>query len=246
MKKVLLTSVLGLSAIASVSYAATEVPSIPGVTASTAGTVTVANAKNNHNNRFGYAVSPLRKEKAINFAGAKTYPAKPYPGTDGKPLNDSTREFGHNTRFGAGFNATKSATPAKPATPAPAKPATPAPATPAPAKPATPAPAKPATPAPAKPATPDPATPAPATPDPKAIPGVTRPTTEIVTEANAANNHNNRFGYAVSPQYKDAYSVSGAETYNTSAPIEGTDGKPLNDSTRELGDNTRFGAGFSK
>ena len=227
MKKVLLTSVLGLSAIASVSYAATEVPSIPGVTASTAGTVTVANAKNNHNNRFGYAVSPLRKEKAINFAGAKTYPAKPYPGTDGKPLNDSTREFGHNTRFGAGFNATKSA-----------KPATPAPATPAPAKPATPAPAKPATPAPA--------TPAPATPDPKAIPGVTRPTTEIVTEANAANNHNNRFGYAVSPQYKDAYSVSGAETYNTSAPIEGTDGKPLNDSTRELGDNTRFGAGFSK
>ena len=238
MKKVLLTSVLGLSAIASVSYAATEVPSIPGVTASTAGTVTVANAKNNHNNRFGYAVSPLRKEKAINFAGAKTYPAKPYPGTDGKPLNDSTREFGHNTRFGAGFNATKSATPAKPATPAPAKPATPAPA-----KPATPAPAKPATPAPA---TPDPATPAPATPDPKAIPGVTRPTTEIVTEANAANNHNNRFGYAVSPQYKDAYSVSGAETYNTSAPIEGTDGKPLNDSTRELGDNTRFGAGFSK
>ena len=237
MKKVLLTSVLGLSAIASVSYAATEVPSIPGVTASTAGTVIVANAKNNHNNRFGYAVSPLRKEKAINFAGAKTYPAKPYPGTDGKPLNDSTREFGHNTRFGAGFNATKSA---KPATPAPA---TPAPATPAPA---TPAPAKPATPAPAKPATPAPATPAPATPDPKAIPGVTRPTTEIVTEANAANNHNNRFGYAVSPQYKDAYSVSGAETYNTSAPIEGTDGKPLNDSTRELGDNTRFGAGFSK
>lgn len=208
MKKVLLTSVLGLSAIASVSYAATEVPSIPGVTASTAGTVTVANAKNNHNNRFGYAVSPLRKEKAINFAGAKTYPAKPYPGTDGKPLDDSTREFGNNTRFGAGFNAAKSATPA----PAPAKPATPAPAT----------------------------------PDPKAIPGVTRPTTEIVTEANAANNHNNRFGYAVSPQYKDAYSVSGAETYNTSAPIEGTDGKPLNDSTRELGDNTRFGAGFSK
>ena len=221
MKKVLLTSVLGLSAIASVSYAATEVPSIPGVTASTAGTVTVANAKNNHNNRFGYAVSPLRKEKAINFAGAKTYPAKPYPGTDGKPLDDSTREFGNNTRFGAGFNAAKSATPA----PAPAKPATPAPATPAPATPATPAPA---------------------TPDPKAIPGVTRPTTEIVTEANAANNHNNRFGYAVSPQYKDAYSVSGAETYNTSAPIEGTDGKPLNDSTRELGDNTRFGAGFSK
>ena len=246
MKKVLLTSVLGLSAIASVSYAATEVPSIPGVTASTAGTVTVANAENNHNNRFGFAVSPLNK-KAFSFAGAKTYPAKPVAGTDGKPLDDSTREFGHNTRFGAGFNAAKSA---KPATPAPAKPATPAtpapatpatPATPAPATPATPAPAKPATPAPAKPATP-----APATPDPKAIPGVTRPTTEIVTEAGAANNHNNRFGYAVSKQYDKAYSVSGAETYNTSAPIEGTDGKPLNDSTRELGDNTRFGAGFSK
>ena len=231
MKKVLLTSVLGLSAIASVSYAATEVPSIPGVTASTAGTVTVANAKNNHNNRFGYAVSPLRKEKAINFAGAKTYPAKPYPGTDGKPLNDSTREFGHNTRFGAGFNATKSATPAKPATPAPAKPATPAPA-----KPATPAkPAKPATPAPAKPAT----------PDPKAIPGVTRPTTEIVTEAGAANNHNNRFGYAVSKQYDKAYSVSGAETY-PAKPVAGTDGKPLDDATREFGNNTRFGAGFNK
>ena len=216
MKKVLLTSVLGLSAIASVSYAATEVPSIPGVTASTAGTVTVANAKNNHNNRFGYAISPLRKEKAINFAGAKTYPAKPYPGTDGKPLNDSTREFGHNTRFGAGFNATKSATPAKPATPAPAKPATPAPATPAPA-----------------------------TPDPKAIPGVTRPTTEIVTEAGAANNHNNRFGYAVSKQYDKAYSVSGAETY-PAKPVAGTDGKPLDDATREFGNNTRFGAGFNK
>ena len=219
MKKVLLTSVLGLSAIASVSYAATEVPSIPGVTASTAGTVTVANAKNNHNNRFGYAVSQLRKEKAINFAGAKTYPAKPYPGTDGKPLNDSTREFGHNTRFGAGFNATKSATPAKPATPAPAKPATPAPA-----KPATPAPAKPATPAPAKPATPAP---------------------EIVTEAGAANNPNNRFGYAVSKQYDKAYSVSGAETY-PAKPVAGTDGKPLNDATREFGNNTRFGAGFNK
>jgi hypothetical protein len=194
MKKVLLTSALALSAIASVSYAATEVPAIPGVTAPTTGTVTEANAKNNHNNRFGYAVSK-QYDKAYSIAGAITYPAKPYPGTDGKPLNDSTREFGHNTRFGAGFNATKSTTPAKP--------------------------------------------------DPKAIPGVTRPTTEIVTEANAANNHNNRFGYAVSPQYKDAYSVSGAETY-TSAPIEGTDGKPLNDATREFDNNTRFGAGFNK
>ena len=200
MKKVLLTSALALSAIASVSYAATEVPSIPGVTAPTTGTVTEANAKNNHNNRFGYAVSK-QYDKAYSIAGAITYPAKPHPGTDGKPLNDSTREFGHNTRFGAGFKATKSTTPAKPATPA--------------------------------------------KPDPKAIPGVTRPTTEIVTEANAANNHNNRFGYAVSPQYKDAYSVLGAETY-TSAPIEGTDGKPLNDSTREFDNNTRFGAGFNK
>ena len=210
MKKVLLTSALALSAIASVSYAATEVPSIPGVTASTAGTVTKANAANNHNNRFGFAVSPLNK-KAFSFAGAKTYPAKPVAGTDGKPLDDSTREFGHNTRFGAGFNAAKSATPA-------------------PAKPATPAPAKPAT---------------PATPDPKAIPGVTRPTTEIVTEAGAANNHNNRFGYAVSKQYDKAYSVSGAETY-PAKPVAGTDGKPLDDATREFGNNTRFGAGFNK
>ena len=213
MKKVLLTSALALSAIASVSYAATEVPSIPGVTASTAGTVTKANAANNHNNRFGFAVSPLNK-RAFSFAGAKTYPAKPVAGTDGKPLDDSTREFGHNTRFGAGFNAAKSASPAKPATPAPAKPATPAPAKPA-------------------------------TPDPKAIPGVTRPTTEIVTEAGAANNHNNRFGYAVSKQYDKAYSVSGAETY-PAKPVAGTDGKPLDDATREFGNNTRFGAGFNK
>ena len=202
MKKVLLTSALALSAIASVSYAATEVPSIPGVTAPTSGTVTKANAANNHNNRFGFAVSPLNK-KAFSFAGAKTYPAKPVAGTDGKPLDDSTREFGHNTRFGAGFNAAKSATPA------PAKPATPA-------KPAKPAPAKPATPAP-----------------------------EIVTEAGAANNPNNRFGYAVSKQYDKAYSVSGAETY-PAKPVAGTDGKPLNDATREFGNNTRFGAGFNK
>ena len=212
MKKVLLTSALALSAIASVSYAATEVPSIPGVTAPTSGTVTKANAANNHNNRFGFAVSPLNK-KAFSFAGAKTYPAKPVAGTDGKPLDDSTRAFGHNTRFGAGFNAAKSATPA-------------------PAKPATPAPAKPATPAPAK-------------PDPKAIPGVTRPATEIVTEAGAANNPNNRFGYAVSKQYDKAYSVSGAETY-PAKPVAGTDGKPLDDATREFGNNTRFGAGFNK
>ena len=204
MKKVLLTSALALSAIASVSYAATEVPSIPGVTAPTSGTVTKANAANNHNNRFGFAVSPLNK-KAFSFAGAKTYPAKPVAGTDGKPLDDSTREFGHNTRFGAGFNAAKSATPA-------------------PAKPATPAPAKPATPAPAKPATPAP---------------------EIVTEAGAANNPNNRFGYAVSKQYDKAYSVSGAETY-PAKPVAGTDGKPLDDATREFGNNTRFGAGFNK
>ena len=235
MKKVLLTSALALSAIASVSYAATEVPSIPGVTAPTSGTVTKANAANNHNNRFGFAVSPLNK-KAFSFAGAKTYPAKPVAGTDGKPLDDSTREFGHNTRFGAGFNAAKPAKPATPAKPAPATPAKPA--TPDPAKPATPAPAKPATPAPAKPATP-------ATPDPKAIPGVTRPTTEIVTEAGAANNHNNRFGYAVSKQYDKAYSVSGAETY-PAKPVAGTDGKPLDDATREFGNNTRFGAGFNK
>ena len=211
MKKVLLSSVLALSAIASVSYAATKVPSIPGVTAPTTGTVTKANAANNHNNRFGYAVSPLRGEKAINFAGAETYPAKPVAGTDGKPLDDATRKFGDNTRFGAGFNAAKSATPATPATPA---------------KPATPA--------------------TPATPDPKAIPGVTRPTTEIVTEANAANNHNNRFGYAVSPlRGEKAINFAGAETY-PAKPVAGTDGKPLDDATREFGNNTRFGAGFNK
>ena len=70
MKKVLLTSVLGLSAAASVAHAATEVPSIPGVTA----------------------------------PATPTYQAKPISGTDGKPLNDATREFGNNTRFGAGFN----------------------------------------------------------------------------------------------------------------------------------------------
>ena len=199
MKKVLLSSVLALSAIASVSYAATKVPSIPGVTAPTTGTVTKANAANNHNNRFGYAVSPLRGEKAINFAGAETYPAKPVAGTDGKPLDDATRKFGDNTRFGAGFNAAKSATPATPATP-----------------------------------------------DPKAIPGVTRPTTEIVTEANAANNHNNRFGYAVSPlRGEKAINFAGAETY-PAKPVAGTDGKPLDDSTREFGNNTRFGAGFNK
>ena len=103
MKKVLLTSALALSAIASVSYAATEVPSIPGVTAPTTGTVTEANAANNHNNRFGFGVSPLNK-KAFSFAGAETYPAKPVAGTDGKPLDDATRKFGDNTRFGAGFN----------------------------------------------------------------------------------------------------------------------------------------------
>ena len=211
MKKVLLSSVLALSAIASVSYAATKVPSIPGVTAPTTGTVTKANAANNHNNRFGYAVSPLRGEKAINFAGAETYPAKPVAGTDGKPLDDATRKFGDNTRFGAGFNAAKSAKPATPATPA------------TPAKPATPA-----------------------TPDPKAIPGVTRPTTEIVTEANAANNHNNRFGYAVSPlRGEKAINFAGAETY-PAKPVAGTDGKPLDDATREFGNNTRFGAGFNK
>ena len=206
MKKVLLTSVLALSAIASVSYVATKVPSIPGVTAPTTGTVTEANAANNHNNRFGFGVSPLNK-KAFSFAGAETYPAKPVAGTDGKPLDDATRKFGDNTRFGAGFNAAKSA---KSATPA------------APAAPATPA-----------------------APDPKAIPGVTRPTTEIVTEANAANNHNNRFGFGVSPLNKKAFSFAGAETY-PAKPVAGTDGKPLDDATRKFGDNTRFGAGFNK
>ena len=102
MKKVLLLSVLGLSAVASVAYAATGAPSIPGVTAPATSAVTKVNEKGNHNNRFGYGVSPENKTYGYSFSGAATYPVAPAAGTkDGKPLNDAEREFGHNTRFGA-------------------------------------------------------------------------------------------------------------------------------------------------
>ena len=116
MKKVLLLSVLGLSAVASVDYAATGAPSIPGVTAPATSAVTRVNEKGNHNNRFGYGVSPENKTYGYSFSGAATYPVAPAVGTaDGKPLNDGTRKFGHNSRFGAAFEArytTSSATPA--------------------------------------------------------------------------------------------------------------------------------------
>lgn len=116
MKKVLLLSVLGLSAVASVAYAATGAPSIPGVTAPATSAVTRVNEKGNHNNRFGYGVSPENKTYGYSFSGAATYPVAPAAGTaDGKPLNDGTRKFGHNSRFGAAFEArytTSSATPA--------------------------------------------------------------------------------------------------------------------------------------
>ena len=116
MKKVLLLSVLGLSAVASVAYAATGAPAIPGVTAPATSAVTKVNEKGNHNNRFGYGVSPENKTYGYSFSGAATYPVAPAVGTaDGKPLNDGTRKFGHNSRFGAAFEArytTSSATPA--------------------------------------------------------------------------------------------------------------------------------------
>ena len=116
MKKVLLLSVLGLSAVASVDYAATGAPSIPGVTAPATSAVTRVNEKGNHNNRFGYGVSPENKTYGYSFSGAATYPVAPAVGTaDGKPLNDGTRKFGHNSRLGAAFEArytTSSATPA--------------------------------------------------------------------------------------------------------------------------------------
>ena len=122
MKKVLLLSVLGLSAVASVAYAATGVPAIPGVTAPATSAVTKVNQEGNHNNRFGYGVSPDNTKYGYSFSGAATYPVAPAAGTaDGKPLNDASRKFGHNSRFGAAFEArytTSSATPAAPSTPA--------------------------------------------------------------------------------------------------------------------------------
>ena len=234
MKKVLLLSVLGLSAVASVAYAATGVPAIPGVTAPATSAVTKVNQEGNHNNRFGYGVSPDNTKYGYSFSGAATYPVAPAAGTaDGKPLNDGTRKFGHNSRFGAAFEArytTSSATPAAPSTPA--TPATPA----APSTPATPAtPAAPSTPAASA-----------------ALPAITvkkpvgAPAADLPSQANVTGTTNARFGAAAQEDRdnnKVAYdAVYQAGTYPV-APAAGTkDGKPLNDAEREFGHNTRFGA----
>lgn len=235
MKKVLLLSVLGLSAVASVAYAATGTPAIPGVTAPATSAVTKMNENGNHNNRFGYGVSPKNKTYGYSFSGAATYPVAPAAGTaDGKPLNDGTRKFGHNSRFGAAFEArytTSSATPAAPSTPA--TPATPA----APSTPATPAtPAAPSTPAASA------ALPAITVKKPVGAPAAA----DLPSQANVTGTTNARFGAAAQEDRdnnKVAYdAVYQAGTYPV-APAAGTkDGKPLNDAEREFGHNTRFGA----
>ena len=235
MKKVLLHSVLGLSAVASVAYAATGVPAIPGVTAPATSAVTKVNQEGNHNNRFGYGVSPDNTKYGYSFSGAATYPVAPAAGTaDGKPLNDGTRKFGHNSRFGAAFEArytTSSATPAAPSTPA--TPATPA----APSTPATPAtPAAPSTPAASA------ALPAITVKKPVGAPAAA----DLPSQANVTGTTNARFGAAAQEDRdnnKVAYdAVYQAGTYPV-APAAGTkDGKPLNDAEREFGHNTRFGA----
>ena len=223
MKKVLLLSVLGLSAVASVAYAATGVPSIPGVTAPATSAVTKVNQEGNHNNRFGYGVSPDNTKYGYSFSGAATYPVAPAAGTaDGKPLNDATRKFGHNSRFGAAFEArytTSSATPAAPSTPA--TPATPA----APSTPAASA-----------------ALPAITVKKPVGAPAAA----DLPSQANVTGTTNARFGAAAQEDRdnnKVAYdAVYQAGTYPV-APAAGTkDGKPLNDAEREFGHNTRFGA----
>jgi len=223
MKKVLLLSVLGLSAVASVAYAATGTPAIPGVTAPATSAVTKVNENGNHNNRFGYGVSPKNKTYGYSFSGAATYPVAPAAGTaDGKPLNDGTRKFGHNSRFGAAFEArytTSSATPAAPSTPA--TPATPA----APSTPAASA-----------------ALPAITVKKPVGAPAAA----DLPSQANVTGTTNARFGAAAQEDRdnnKVAYdAVYQAGTYPV-APAAGTkDGKPLNDAEREFGHNTRFGA----
>ena len=247
MKKVLLLSVLGLSAVASVAYAATGVPAIPGVTAPATSAVTKVNQEGNHNNRFGYGVSPDNTKYGYSFSGAATYPVAPAAGTaDGKPLNDGTRKFGHNSRFGAAFEArytTSSATPAAPSTPA--TPSTPA----APSTPATPAtPAAPST--PATPATPA----APSTPAASAaLPAITvkKPVgapaaADLPSQANVTGTTNARFG-AAAQEDRDNNNVAYDAVYQAGtypvAPAAGTaDGLPLNDAKRNFGDNTRFGA----
>ena len=228
-------SVLGLSAVASVAYAATGTPAIPGVTAPATSAVTKVNENGNHNNRFGYGVSPKNKTYGYSFSGAATYPVAPAAGTaDGKPLNDGTRKFGHNSRFGAAFEArytTSSATPAAPSTPA--TPATPA----APSTPATPAtPAAPSTPAASA------ALPAITVKKPVGAPAAA----DLPSQANVTGTTNARFGAAAQEDRdnnKVAYdAVYQAGTYPV-APAAGTkDGKPLNDAEREFGHNTRFGA----
>ena len=226
MKKVLLLSVLGLSAVASVAYAATGVPAIPGVTAPATSAVTKVNQEGNHNNRFGYGVSPDNTKYGYSFSGAATYPVAPAAGTaDGKPLNDGTRKFGHNSRFGAAFEArytTSSATPAAPSTPAtPAAPSTPA-------TPSTPAASA--------------ALPAITVKKPVGAPAAA----DLPSQANVTGTTNARFGAAAQEDRdnnKVAYdAVYQAGTYPV-APAAGTkDGKPLNDAGREFGHNTRFGA----
>ena len=232
MKKVLLLSVLGLSAVASVAYAATGVPAIPGVTAPATSAVTKVNQEGNHNNRFGYGVSPDNTKYGYSFSGAATYPVAPAAGTaDGKPLNDGTRKFGHNSRFGAAFEArytTSSATPAAPSTPA-----TPA----APSMPATPAtPAAPSTPAASA------ALPAITVKKPVGAPAAA----DLPSQANVTGTTNARFG-AAAQEDRDNNNVAYDAVYQAGtypvAPAAGTkDGKPLNDVGREFGHNTRFGA----
>ena len=235
MKKGLLLSVLGLSAVASVAYAATGVPAIPGVTAPATSAVTKVNQEGNHNNRFGYGVSPDNTKYGYSFSGAATYPVAPAAGTaDGKPLNDGTRKFGHNSRFGAAFEArytTSSATPAAPSTPA--TPATPA----APSTPATPAtPAAPSTPAASA------ALPAITVKKPVGAPAAA----DLPSQANVTGTTNARFG-AAAQEDRDNNNVAYDAVYQAGtypvAPAAGTkDGKPLNDAGREFGHNTRFGA----
>lgn len=229
MKKVLLLSVLGLSAVASVAYAATSVPAIPGVTAPATSAVTKVNQEGNHNNRFGYGVSPDNTKYGYSFSGAATYPVAPAAGTaDGKPLNDGTRKFGHNSRFGAAFEArytTSSATPAAPSTPA--TPSTPA----APSTPATPS-------TPAAPA----ALPAITVKKPVGAPAAA----DLPSQANVTGTTNARFG-AAAQEDRDNNNVAYDAVYQAGtypvAPAAGTkDGKPLNDAGREFGHNTRFGA----
>ena len=234
MKKVLLLSVLGLSAVASVAYAATGVPAIPGVTAPATSAVTKVNEKGNHNNRFGYGVSPDNTKYGYSFSGAATYPVAPAAGTkDGKPLDDATRgKFAHNARFGAGFKKNVGTFPTAPAV-NPSMPATPA----APSTPATPAtPAAPSTPAASA------ALPAITVKKPVGAPAAA----DLPSQANVTGTTNARFG-AAAQEDRDNNNVAYDAVYQAGtypvAPAAGTkDGKPLNDAGREFGHNTRFGA----